>query len=97
MHGISDKGNMMAERIEKKAFVQQLSKRMNTDEAIATEWLDATLDTLYENFKAGKGVTFKGFGGFYVEPRGRTWAFKFNPGQKMKALFGWSSTYKGKL
>ena len=87
----------MADRIEKKAFVQQLAKRMNSDETVATDWLDATLDTLYENFKSGKGVTFKGFGGFYVEPRGRTWAFKFNPGQKMKALFGWSSTYKGKL
>ena len=97
MYGICSKGNMMAERIEKKAFIQQLAKRMNADEAVATEWLDATLDTLYENFKAGRGVTFKGFGGFYVEPRGRTWAFKFNPGQKMKALFGWSSTYKGKL
>jgi DNA-binding protein HU-beta len=87
----------MADRIEKKAFVQQLAKRMNADETVATEWFDATLDTLYENFKAGRGVTFKGFGGFYVEPRGRTWAFKFNPGQKMKALFGWSSTYRGKL
>jgi DNA-binding protein HU-beta len=87
----------MADRIEKKTFIQQLAKRMNADETVATEWLDATLDTLYENFKAGRGVTFKGFGGFYVEPRGRTWAFKFNPGQKMKALFGWSSTYRGKL
>jgi DNA-binding protein HU-beta len=87
----------MSERIEKKAFAQQLAKRMNADEAVATEWLDTTLDTLYENFKAGRGVTFKGFGGFYVQPRGRTWAFKFNPGQKMKALFGWSSTYKGNL
>jgi len=92
-----EKKKMISERIEKKAFVQQLAKRMNADEAVATEWLDATLDTLYENFKAGRGVTFKGFGGFYVKPRGRTWAFKFNPGQKMKALFGWSSTYKGKL
>jgi DNA-binding protein HU-beta len=87
----------MSERIEKKAFVQQLANRMNADETVATEWLDTTLDTLYENFKAGRGVTLKGFGGFYVKPRGRTWAFKFNPGQKMKALFGWSSTYKGNL
>jgi nucleoid DNA-binding protein len=92
-----EKEKVISERIEKKAFVQQLAKRMNSDEAVATEWLDATLDTLYENFKAGRGVTFKGFGGFSVRPKGRTWAFKFNPGQKMKALFGWSSTYKGKL
>ena len=87
----------MAERIERKAFVQQLAKRMNSDEKVASEWLEATLETLYQNFKVGRGFTLKGFGGFYVQPRGRTWAFKFNPGQKLKALFGWSSTYKGKL
>jgi nucleoid DNA-binding protein len=87
----------MADRIEKKVFVQQLAKRMNSDEKVASEWLEATSETLYENFKAGRGVTLKGFGGFYVQPKGRTWAFKFNPGQKLKALFGWKSTYKGKL
>ena len=87
----------MAERIETQAFVHQLAKRMQTDDNIAAAWLEATLETLYEHFKAGKGVTLKGFGGFYVQPRGRTWAFKFNPGQKLRALFGWSSSYKGTL
>jgi nucleoid DNA-binding protein len=57
---VCGKETMMSERIEKKAFVQQLAKRMNTDETVAAEWLDATLDTLYENFKAGRGVTFNG-------------------------------------
>lgn len=87
----------MSERIAKKDFVQQLAVRMHSDEKIASAWLEAVLETLYENFKAGRGVTLTGFGGFYVQPKGRTWAFKFNPGQKLKALFGWKSTYKGKL
>jgi len=87
----------MAERIETKAFVQRLAVKMKTDEKVATAWLEATLETLYENFKAGKGVTLTGFGGFYVQPRRDTWAFKFNPGQKLRALFGWSSSYKGTL
>ncbi len=87
----------MADRIERKAFVQQLATRMQTDEQVASEWLEATLETLYANFKEGRGVTLKGFAGFYVQPKGRTWAFRFNPGQKLKALFGWSSSYKGKL
>jgi len=85
------------ERIETKAFVQQLAVKMKTDEKVATAWLEATLETLYENFKAGKGVTLTGFGGFYVQPRGETWAFKFNPGQKLRVLFGWSSSYQGTL
>jgi DNA-binding protein HU-beta len=102
--GIPDEGYLvclqemaMAERIETKAFVPPLALRMQTDEAVASAWLEATLETLYENFKAGKGVTLTGFGGFYVQPRGDTWAFKFNPGQKLRALFGWSSSYKGSL
>jgi nucleoid DNA-binding protein len=87
----------MAERIETKAFVHQLALRMQTEDNVTAAWLEATVETLYENFKAGRGVTLTGFGGFYVQPRGETWAFKFNPGQKLRALFGWSSSYKGTL
>jgi hypothetical protein len=46
----------MAERSQTKAFVHQLALRMQTDDKV-TAWLDATLVTLYEHFKAGKGVT----------------------------------------
>jgi DNA-binding protein HU-beta len=87
----------MAERIDTKAFIHQLALKMRTEDKVAAAWLEATLETLYANFKAGKGVTLTGFGGFYVQPRGKTWAFKFNPGQKLRALFGWSSSYKGTL
>ena len=89
----------MAERIATKAFIHQLARRMQTDDTVAAAWLAATVETLYDNFKAGKGVTLTGLGGFYVQPkgRGRTWAFKFNPGQKLRALFGWASSYTGRL
>jgi nucleoid DNA-binding protein len=87
----------MAERIETKAFIHQLARRMQTEDNVAAAWLEATVETLYDTFKAGKGVTLTGLGGFYVRPRGETWAFKFNPGQKLRALFGWSSSYKGPL
>ena len=42
--------------------------------------------TLYESFKAGESVTLQGFGGFYVRPESASWAFKFNPGQRLRAL-----------
>jgi hypothetical protein len=48
-------------------------------------------------FKSGKGLSLSGFGGFYLDRRRESTAFKFNPGQKLRALFGWSSKYKGKL
>src|SRR5215467_14552729 len=88
---------VMAERIATKAFIHQLALRMQTDDIVAAAWLAATVETLYDTFKAGKGLTLTGLGGFYVQPRGETWAFKFNPGQKLRALFGWSSSYKGTL
>jgi nucleoid DNA-binding protein len=61
---------------------------MQTDDKVAAAWLEATLESLYKNFKAGRGLTLTGLGGFYVQSRGDTWAFKFNPGQKLRALFG---------
>ena len=87
----------MADRITKDEFVRQLAARMNADEATATAWIEGVVETLYENFKAGKGVTLPGFGGFFVRPESESWVFKFNPGQRLRALFGWSSTYTGKL
>lgn len=87
----------MAERINKEEFVRRLAKKMKTDAETAEAWLDATLETMYQVFKSGKGISLPGFGGFYLDHRRDSTAFKFNPGQKLKALFGWSSTYKGNL
>ena len=87
----------MAERINKDEFVRRVAKRMKTDEATAQIWIEAVLDTMYDVFKSGKGITLPGFGGFYLDRRRDGCAFKFNPGQKLRALFGWSSTHKGHL
>lgn len=87
----------MSSRIQKKELVSRIARRLATDKETTEIFLDATLETLYEAFKAGESVTLPGFGGFYVRPERNTWAFKFNPGQKLRALFGWSSTYKGEL
>jgi len=80
----------------KKEFISLLAKRMNTDEVIAKQWIDGYTETLFEIFKTGEGVSIDGLGGFYLEKRRSGTAFKFNPGQRLKALLGWSSTYKAK-
>jgi nucleoid DNA-binding protein len=79
---------MSTTSVEKEEIVRQMAKRMDTTEEVAAKWLETTLDILYETFRQGKSVTLKGFGGFYTSPREATWAFKFNPGQKLRALFG---------
>lgn len=87
----------MAESIKKKDLALRLATRMGTDAKTAEAWLDATFEEMYQVFKSGKGITLTGFGGFYLDQRRNGTAFKFNPGQKLKALFGWSSSYKGGL
>jgi nucleoid DNA-binding protein len=87
----------MTDRLKKEDFVRLLAARMKTDEATATVWVDGIVEALYESFKAGQSVTLPGFGGFYVHPESESWVFKFNPGQRLRALLGWSSTYSGTL
>jgi DNA-binding protein HU-beta len=85
----------MTERIQKDELARRLAERMQTDIPTAKAWIDGLVETLYESFQAGESVTLKGFGSFYVRPERSTWVFKFNPAQRLRALFGWSSTYKG--
>ncbi len=85
----------MIDRIEKDELARRLAARMQTDTATATVWIDGVLETLYESFKAGESVTLRGFGSFYVRPERSSWVFRFNPSQRLRALFGWSSSYKG--
>jgi nucleoid DNA-binding protein len=87
----------MASLIKKRELVNLIANRMKTDSKTAEMWLDAVLDTMYDVFRKGQGITLTGFGGFYLERKRDGCAFKFNPGQRLRALFGWSSTYKGNL
>jgi nucleoid DNA-binding protein len=87
----------MAEYIQKAELVRRFAKKMKTDGETAERWLDGIVDTMYEVFKSGTGISLPGFGGFYVDRRRESTVFKFNPGQRLRALFGWSSTYKGRL
>lgn len=83
---------------KKKEFVALLANKMKTDEKTAEMWIDAFTDTLYECFKQQRGVVITNLGTFYlrITSRGDS-VFKFLPSQKLRAVFGYSSTYKGEL
>jgi len=87
----------MTTRIQKNEVAKRVASRLSIDEKVSEEYLDAVLETLYEAFKSGESVTLKDFGNFYLDLRRSGCVFKFNPSQKLKALFGWSSTYMGPL
>ena len=86
----------MSERIQKQDIAALLAKRMGTDITIASRWLEAVTDILFQEIRSGKSVTLRNFGSFYVRPERSTWVFKFNPSQKLGAALNWSSASKGR-
>ena len=87
----------MSNRITKKELAARIAERTGQDVEAATETIDSVLEEIYEALKRGESVSLLHFGTFYVQPKRSTWVFKFNPSQRLRALFGWSSTYKGDL
>jgi DNA-binding protein HU-beta len=87
----------MPKNAQLKDLVHQTANRLSQDEEMVTEIVDTFLDEIYQTLKRGQGITIRNFGNFYLKPKYETWAFKFNPSQKWRRLFGWSSTYKGEM
>ena len=83
--------------IDKKELVWRVSERVVKGTGTVGDIVDATLEEIYEALKQGECVSLRNFGTFYVRPERNSWVFKFNPSQRLRKLFGWSSTYKGKL
>jgi DNA-binding protein HU-beta len=75
--------------------VQVVAQRVNRDVDTVGEIVDATLTESYEALKRGESVSLRDFGSFYVRPGRESWICTFNPSQRLRKLFGWSSTYRG--
>jgi DNA-binding protein HU-beta len=88
---------VMRGRVEKKDLVRLVSQRVHRDVDTVEEILDATLEEIYQAIKRGESVSLRNFGSFYVRPERESWVFKFNPSQRLRKLFGWTSTYRGEL
>jgi DNA-binding protein HU-beta len=87
----------MAERVDKPQLVQRVARRLDRDGETVAEIVDGFLEEIYAALKRGEGVSLRGFGSFYVRAERDSWVFKFNPSQRLRALFGWSSSYRGPL
>jgi DNA-binding protein HU-beta len=85
----------MLDRIDKSAIVRLVMQRTGREQAQVEEILDAALEEIYAAFKRGESVSLRNFGSFYVRPETAQWVFRFNPAQRLRRLFGWSSTYRG--
>jgi DNA-binding protein HU-beta len=87
----------MAERVDTPELVGRVARRLDRDGETVGEIVDGFLEEIYAALKGGEGVSLRGFGSFYVRAGRDSWVFKFNPSQRLRALFGWSSTYRGPL
>ncbi|HLO86109.1 MAG TPA: HU family DNA-binding protein [Nostocaceae cyanobacterium] len=81
--------------MDKQELVQRVSARLKKEPHKIEPVIDATLEEIYDSLGRGESVTIRNFGTFYVRAERENWVFKFNPSQRLRKLFGWSSSYKG--
>ena len=87
----------MSDRTDKQELVERVSRRAGQNAETVGKIVDATLEEIVQALKRGECVSLRDFGTFYVRPERESWCFKFNPSQRLRKLFGWSSTYKGEV
>ena len=87
----------MSNSINKDELVKRVAAKTGQGQTAVAEIVDTTFEEIYQAFKREEKVTIRNFGTFYIDVRRSGTVFKFNPAQRLRALFGWSSTYKGKL
>ena len=83
--------------ISKKDLIKQVSQKVDSKPKEIEAIVEATLEEIYQSLKQGESVNIRNFGTFYIKHHRDSVAFKFNPAQKLRKLFGWSSTYKGEI
>lgn len=88
---------MSDKTIDKAILLKRISTRLGKNSGTADEILDTALEEIYQALKHGESVSLRGFGTFFIDWRPSGTVFKFNPAQRLRALFGWSSTFKGDL
>lgn len=87
----------MRDRITKKELIERVAQRTEQNIEDVELVIDATIEEIYQSLKRRENVVIRNFGKFYIRDRSSGTVFKFDPSQKLRALFGWSSTYKGDL
>ncbi len=87
----------MSDRIEKPELIARIAQRLDISPEAVEPILEAALDEIYQSMKHYESVSLRNFGTFYVKEGKETSIFRFNPSQKWRKLFGWSSSYNGDL
>lgn len=81
--------------MKEKELIQKVVQKLGQSEAEVSLVVDAWIEEIVASLKRDESVSIRNFGTFYIRPSRGTSVFKFNPAQRLRRLFGWSSTYKG--
>ncbi len=88
-------GRAMTERVSKGDLVERVGQRTGREVATVAEIVDATFAEITAALADGTSVSVRAFGTFYVPAERDRSVFAFNLSQRLRALFGWSSIYRG--
>jgi DNA-binding protein HU-beta len=86
---------MTTSRLDRAGLVERVAARTGLSARTSDKAVEAVLEEIYDALKRGECASLKNFGTFYVRTERESWVFKFNPAQRLRKLFGWSSTYAG--
>jgi DNA-binding protein HU-beta len=78
----------VSDRINKDDLIKRVAVETGLDKIIVTEIVDTIFEEIYQAFKREEKVTIRKFGTFYIDVRRSGTVFKFNPAQRLRALFG---------
>lgn len=85
----------MVDTIDKKELIKRIADKTQKDMSEVELILDSTFDEICQSLNNRETVMIRNFGKFYIRDRSSGTVFKFDPSQKLRAIFGWASTYKG--
>lgn len=85
----------MPKRVGKADLVRRIAQETAHDPAVVDTIVDATFAEIAAALVGGTPVMVRDFGTFYVRVERDGSVFRFNPSQRLRAAFGWSSTYRG--
>jgi DNA-binding protein HU-beta len=84
--------------MNEKEIIQNIVKETGTEIKTVESVFNATIEEIVQSLKRCDSVTIRNFGRFYIDQRhSNTMVFKFSPSQRLRKIFGWTSTYKGKI
>ena len=84
--------------MNEKEIIQNIVKETGIEEKTVENVFNITIEQIVQSLKNCESVTVRNFGRFYIDQgQGKTKIFTFSPSQRLRKIFGWTSTYKGEV